>query len=174
MQDALGAFDGVALANAAKMRAHALSLEKHRPCVFIDHKLPVVDQRKAGSDRARRGDRVVLVLIELPDIRQRAERDIELPFGPLAHLSRGDERLDCLGAHLNGSVAGRGVQAHDVAVLFPDAHEAVQTVELGEDSIVGAVCRVLVGHPRHQRELRPHGQTATRDDVGSLCDCRFC
>jgi hypothetical protein len=53
----------------------------------------------------RRGDHAVLILVELPQPGQSAERYVELAAGPLAHLVRDGEDLEHFGAHRHWRLA---------------------------------------------------------------------
>ena len=74
-----GAIDRVALADAAEMNAHARSRDEGRAGGGIEDHRAVVDERQPRGDLFGCRDVVVLVVIELPDIGQRTERDVELP-----------------------------------------------------------------------------------------------
>ena len=92
-QDGHRALDRVALADAAEVDAHALALHEHRAGALVDLDLPVVDERQPRADGVGIRDRVVLIVVELPDVGQRAERDVELAAGPLADLARRAQHL---------------------------------------------------------------------------------
>ena len=54
-------------------------------------------------------------MVELPDVGERAERDVELAAGPLADLARGAQRLAHVGADRDRPLAGGGVDPQHVA-----------------------------------------------------------
>ena len=112
------AIDGVALADAAEVHAHALPLQKRRARAVVDLDVAIVDERQAFFDLPAVGDAIVLVLVvELPQARQRGEGDVEAAVGPLADLARHAQHLARFGADGNGMVAGRLVEANDVAAV---------------------------------------------------------
>ena len=72
------AIDGVALADAAEVHAHALPLQERRARAIVDLDVAIVDERQTLRDLAAVGDAIVLVLVvELPQAGQRGERDVE-------------------------------------------------------------------------------------------------
>ena len=73
-----GAVDRVALADAAQVHAHARPREAHGAGPVVDDDGAVVDPRQPGGDLGGGGHAVVLVVVELPHLGQRAERDVEL------------------------------------------------------------------------------------------------
>ena len=113
--------------------------------VRVDLQRRVVNGRQPRGHRRSRRDRVVLILIELPQAGQRAEGHVELAAGPVAHLAGDGQHLDRLGAHRHRRLARGRVQARDVAALLPDAQQRVETIELGKDGFEGRDRGGLVG-----------------------------
>ena len=85
---AAAAIDGVALADAAQMRAHALLCQKRGACLFVHLELAVVDEREPREDVGARGNVAVEIVIEFPESRERAKGHVELSVRPLAGLTR--------------------------------------------------------------------------------------
>ena len=74
-----------------------LRAEEYRAGAIVDLDRAVVDERQAARGwPPASGNCVVLILVELPDVGQRAERDVEVAVGPLADLPRDVQHL----AHL--------------------------------------------------------------------------
>ena len=97
-KNAGAAIDRVAFADAAEMHRHPFARQEHGARLVVDLNRAIVDERQAATHLAHVGHDVVLVVIEFPETRQHAERDVELAVGPLAHLSRRREHLADVGA----------------------------------------------------------------------------
>ena len=148
--------DRVALADAAQVDAHALAPQEHRAGVLVDLELPVVDERQPSMNGVPVRDRVVLVVVELPHVGERAEGHVELAAGPLADLARRAQHVAHVRTDGNRAFAGRGVHPQDVAPVAPDAHQRVQPVELLERRVERRSRGRFVGGPRREAQLGSH------------------
>ena len=108
------------------------------PFRFVHLELLVVDERQAREHVSAGRNVSVEIVIELPESRERAERDVELPLRPFAGLPRHAEDLADFGAHGHRHLSGRAIQLLDVAAFFPHAHQRVEPIELVEG---GLECR---------------------------------
>ena len=104
-------------------------------------------------------------MIEFPETRQRAERDVEFSLGPLADLSRRLQHVAHLGARVNGAQPRRLIQALDVAARTPDTHQIFEALEFGKDVIERRYGAGLVTGPRSQTERRTHREPRSLDEV---------
>ena len=155
-QDGGAAIDGVAFADAAEMNGHPFARQKHRTRRVIDLNRAIVDERQSPPHVAHIGDDIVLVVIELPEAGERAERDVEFSAGPLAHLPRRLQHLAHLRANRHRPHARVAIDARDVAVGDPRAHQLFQPRELGEDLVERGCRGGRVGGPRRERERGAH------------------
>ena len=62
-------------------------------------------------------------------------------------------------------VAGGGVEADDVAAVAPDAHQRVETIELGEHGLERRLGPRVVGRPGRQRDLGAHRRVRALDEM---------
>ena len=132
----------------------------------IELDLAVVDERQPLTDRVRRGNRVVLIVVEFPEVRQRGEGDVELALGQIADLARGGQDLDRLGADGDRMLPRCGVQTLDVAAVAPDAQQRLEPIELREDVVERGEGGRLVGGPRRQPQLGSHRDAGPLDLCG--------
>ena len=155
-QDRRCAVHRVALADAPKMHTRAGLADEGRACRAIDLNQAIVHKGEPGLDGASIGHRVVLVVIELPEVGERAERNVELAARPFTRLRR---RLQCregIAAHLNRLAAGRLVKATDIASGSPDAQQRVEPLELLKHLLERRHGERVLGGPGHQAQLRSH------------------
>ena len=117
----------------------------------VDAHAAVVHQRQARGDLRGGRHAAVLVVVELPDVGERAEGDVERAVGPLADLPGRLEHAPGVLVHRHRGLAGRGVQPLDVAAVAPDAEQRLEPLELGEHA--GETRR----GPRLRRWSRPSG-----------------
>ena len=146
------------------MDAHPFAFQEHRARAIVDLDLPVVDERQPRTNRLGGRDRVVLIVIELPDVGQRAERDVERAVGPLADLPGHAQHVAHVGGDRHRVVAGRGVDAQDVAARTPRAHLRFEPLELREHRIERRPRGRFVRGPRRQVQIGTHR------DAGALYD----
>ena len=160
------AVDRVALADAAEVDAHAFARQEYRPGAIVDLDGAIVHQLEPALDGRLVWNRVVLVLVELPDVGQRSERDVEGAVGPFADLARDVEYLAYLGCNRHRLLSGGRVDAHDVAAGAPVAHLGFETFELGEHRIERGASRCFVGRRGGQVQLRTHRHADALDRPG--------
>src|SRR5688572_32410509 len=75
-EHARGTIDGITLPDAAHVYRHPFARDKNCTGGLIDLNRPVVDERQPSSHFTHVGDRVVLIVIEFPQTRQRTESDV--------------------------------------------------------------------------------------------------
>ena len=110
-------------------------VDERRAGAGVDVHAAVVHQRQPRGDLGRGRHPAVLVVVELPHLGERAERDVERAVGPVADLpGRLAARAGCPRAPASAACAGGGVQPLDVAAVAPDAEQALEPLELGEDA----------------------------------------
>ena len=157
-QDGHGPVHGVALADAAEVDAHAGALQQRGPGGLVEDDRAVVHERQPRRDLGPRRDAVVLIVVELPDVRQRAERDVELAAGPFADL----ERLlaappGCRELTATGAGRQRRSAARTSLPSFHTLRQAVQPIELGERGLErGRTASASSRGPRRQLDGRAH------------------
>ena len=124
--------------------------------VRVDLHRAVVDSRQPRLDQLPIRHDIVLVVIESPDVAERAEGDVEL-------AARQRARLAGLAQHGEGVLADghrrdAGVLVHPdhVAAVFPDAEQVLEAIELPEHLLERFDGLRLIAGPRGQRQLRPH------------------
>ncbi len=160
-----GAIDRVALADAAEVDAHPFSFQKRRARALVHVDVAIVDERQTRQHLAAIGDGVVLVLVvELPQSRQRAKGDVESSACPLADLTRHAEHFANLGADRDRMLARRRVQPRDIAAVAPDAHQRIEPIEFREDRLE---CRRRSGFVR-----RPRRRPSPPSPSSCACDRR--
>ena len=137
-----------------------------RASTIVDLKRAIVDERKSRSDLRAIRHATVDVLIELPEARQRRERDVELARSPFADLLRRVEHLSHFRADGDGGLSRGGVEAEDVAPFLPHAHQRIEPIELEKDSLERGDCRGFVGRPRTQVDLGAHAHLRSLDERG--------
>ena len=122
----------------------------------VDLHRAIVDARQARLDQLPIGHDVVLIVIEPPDVRQRAEGDVELAAGQRARLRSLAKDGDRVLADRDRRDARVLVHADDVAVVFPDAEQRFEAIEFAEDVLERIDCPCLVRRPCRQLQLRAH------------------
>src|SRR5262249_1148416 len=85
-----------------------------------------------------------------------AERHIEFPAGPFAHLMRRLEQTAKFRPNPNGLFAGSPVHFLNFGVLTPCAHESFETIELVRDFFESRNGCWFIGGVRGKLELRTH------------------
>ena len=120
---------------------------------------------RRSRDLLGRGDGLVHVLVEFPEAVHRREGDVEGPLRAAGHVERLFDDLDRLGADLDRLLAGRLVDADDVALrlagALPVGHQPFHPPELvvsGEEGVLGLV---RIRGVRRERHLRPHRRERT-------------
>ena len=119
------------------------------------------------ADFLQIGNAIVLIVVELPQARERAKRHVELPARPIAYLTGRMQRLADVRAHRHRLLARSRVQPLDVAALPPDAHQTVQSLEVAERRLECGQGGGLVGCPRRDAEFRAHREPRSLDDVSA-------
>ena len=122
-------------ADSTEVRAHALLFQECGARSFVELQRPIVDERQAPANGVQVGNGSVLIVVELPHIREGAEGDVELTTGPLADLTRDAQDVLDVWTDRHGVVAGGGVQAVDVASRAPHAHERFEAIEFRENRV---------------------------------------
>jgi hypothetical protein len=110
-------------------------------------------------------DGVVLVVVELPDVGERAERHVELAAGPLADLAGRAQRFAHVGAGRHRVLPAAALIRSTSLPEAPHAHQRVEPVELREHRVERRPRRGFVGSPRRQAQFRPHRHTRALDEV---------
>ncbi len=65
-------------------------------------------------------------------------------------------------------VAGRGIEPQDVAPVLPDAHQAVEAIEVMEDVVEDCACLQRIVGPRGEVQFGPHGEAAPLDSCSGF------
>jgi hypothetical protein len=158
------------LADPAEVRAHALAFQERRARAFVHLERPVVDERETPADFGRVGNGVVLVVVELPQVRERAEGDVEGAVGPLADLPRDPQDLADIRADGNRMVTRSPVQPFEIAAGPPHAHQCFEPFEFREHLAEARARLRCVPRPRRQAQLGPHRHAGTLDHWGPAPD----
>jgi hypothetical protein len=82
-----------------------------------------VHERKPPIDCRTIRNGIVLIVIELPDLREHAERDVELAVGALAAEARRAQHFERLAVDGHRLPACCLVELHDVAAGLPHAEQ---------------------------------------------------
>src|SRR5215218_5200035 len=117
------------------MDAHTALADERRSGATISLYLFEIDERQPLLDRRAIRNRVVLIVIEFPDVGERTEGDVELAAGPDAGLACRVEHLDGFAADRHRSDPRLPVEPDDVAAVFPHAQQRVEAIEFAKSML---------------------------------------
>src|SRR5262245_34167556 len=108
-------------------------------------------------------DLAILIVIEFPQTRERAERHIELAAGPLTDLTGHSKHFQHLRTDVDGGTPRVGIDAQHVAAVLPDAEQAIEAIEFVECLLEGTKRTLLVVGPGSEMDLGAHAYAGTLD-----------
>ena len=157
LQDLDRAIDGVALADATEVHAHAFAAEHRGAGGVVDKDVAVIHERQPLLDLLAIGNRLVFVLVvEFPEAGECGKRDVEGSVRLLADLPRDVQHVARLRRDRHGGSSRCGVQSNDVAAVLPNAHHRVEPIEFAEDGCGRCGGAHVVAGPDRHAQLRAH------------------
>src|SRR6187397_1112769 len=120
------------------MHHHAFVAKECSSRRFVHDKVPVIDEVESFKYLITIGDRTVLILIiELPETGQDAERHVELAVRPFAYLPCSLQHIAEVGSNGGGMLPSSSIQLLNFTVFAPVAQQSFQPVKLVFDGVEG-------------------------------------
>ena len=148
LQDRDAAIDGMTLADAAEIDAHAGLREAHGVLRLIEHDVPIVDAGQRGLDLLLVRAHVLPEVIQVADARI---RDVERAVGDARIVERRVQQVEQLRRDLHRRLRRARVDDRQLAGRLVGAHRFVDPPHLGEHRFDRGACPAPRRRPTARR-----------------------